>query len=252
MHEAQTHEDNSFLTLTYDPDHLPSDCGLDRSHVPGFLKRLRQSIAPAQVRYFQCGEYGATGSRPHYHIALFGYGFPDRTRWATRGAHTTYRSAQLEQLWPFGHAEIGTLTFKSAAYIASYVTKKVKLSEHSTDRARLAFEAKYQRLDPFTGELFLVDQEHATMSLKPGLGEPWFRRYWRDVYPSDQVIMNGKAMKPPRYYDRLLERIEPDLLERVKKTRNANRDVSDLHPDRLRVQEVVKTAQLGTHSKRNL
>ena len=251
MHEAQTHEANCFLTLTYDDLHLPLNNGLDRDHVPSFLKRLRKAISPTKIRYFQCGEYGSNLDRPHYHLAIFGYGFPDRKRWTTRGDHTVHRSEQLEQLWDLGFSEIGSLTFKSAAYIARYVTKKIKLSEYSSEHARSLHESRYERLDPYTGEIHLAEPEHATMSLKPGIGEPWYRKYWTDVYPADQIIMNGKQMRPPRYYDRLLAREHPDLWETVRRSRAQARDTENTTPERLRVSEIIKESEAKLFQKRN-
>lgn len=245
------HEHNCFLTLTYDDEHLPSDNGLDRVHVRDFLKRLRKAIYPRRVRYFQCGEYGALGDRPHYHAAVFGYSFnADRKKWTTRRGNIVHRSSQLESLWEHGYSEIGSLTFKSAAYVARYVTKKIKLSEYSTPEAHEAYAARYERVNTLTGEIIEAEPEHATMSLKPGIGEPWFNRYWTDVYPSDEVIMNGKRMRPPRYYDRLLERRDPEMWAHVRRARANNRDDENTTPDRLRVQEVVKEAEMSLYQKR--
>ena len=40
------------------------------------------------------------------------------------------------------------------------------------------------------------------MSLKPGIGAEWIKRYNKDVYPRDVVIARGHESKPPRYYDK--------------------------------------------------
>ena len=45
-----------------------------------FMKRLRMKIG-VPVRYLLCGEYGEKRGRPHFHILLFGYAFPDRRPW---------------------------------------------------------------------------------------------------------------------------------------------------------------------------
>ena len=42
------------------------------------MKKLRGRLSPKRVRYFHCGEYGEKFSRPHYHVCLFGFGFPDK------------------------------------------------------------------------------------------------------------------------------------------------------------------------------
>lgn len=250
MHEAQTHDTNCFLTLTYDDDHVPSDYGLDKHHVRAFIRELRKAIAPQRVRYFQCGEYGSEGDRPHYHCCLFGYSFPDRKKWTTRRGNIVHRSDELESLWRHGYSEIGGLTFKSAAYVARYTTKKISLSEHSSEEAITAYQLRYERVNAFTGEITEVEPEHATMSLKPGIGEPWFRKFWSDVYPADLVVMNGKTMRPPRYYDRLLERQDPDLWQRVRRARASSRDLENTTPDRLRSSEICKEAEVSLYQQR--
>ena len=85
-HEAGQHEDNSFLTLTYDDEHLPPGGSLDRLAFPKLIRKLRKKIAPKKVRYYMCGEYGVnndlstldTLGRPHYHALLFGHDFDDK------------------------------------------------------------------------------------------------------------------------------------------------------------------------------
>lgn len=42
------------------------------------------------------------------------------------------------------------------------------------------------------------------MSLKPGLAKGWYEKFKKDVYPSDTVVLRGKRMRPPKYYDALL------------------------------------------------
>lgn len=45
-------------------------------------------------------------------------------------------------------------------------------------------------------------------SLRPGIGAGWFARYWRDVYLArDGVVREGKTIRPPRYYDILLDKL---------------------------------------------
>jgi len=241
MHEASMHPANSFLTLTYAPEHLPDHSSLDRSAVPRFMKRLRKAI-DEPVRYFHCGEYGEQLGRPHYHVCLFGYGFPDRVSSAQSGRHPLYRSSLLGDLWPYGHHQIGQLTFESAAYTARYVTKKV-----SGEAAR----HHYTRIDETSGEVIDIEPEYATMSNRPGIGHDWFMRYWRDVYPADQVISRGRPSKPPRYYDQLLERMDPDLYRQVKEARAERADPSEDEWDRLRARRICAEARINLHTTRD-
>ena len=77
-HESSLHIYNCFITLTYDPEHLPDDGSLDIKHFQKFMKRLRDKLHPLRIRFFHCGEYGDKTRRPHYHALIFGYSFPDR------------------------------------------------------------------------------------------------------------------------------------------------------------------------------
>lgn len=45
LDEAQMHKgENSFITLTYDDEHLPPDGSLERQAFPLFMKRLRKKV----------------------------------------------------------------------------------------------------------------------------------------------------------------------------------------------------------------
>lgn len=200
MHEASLHEDNSFITLTYDPKFLPSDGSLVKSHFQLFMKRLRGAYSDKKIRYYQCGEYGDNFGRPHYHACLFGFDFPDKVFWKSVNDERLYTSDSLERLWGMGFCTIGSLTFESAAYVARYCTKQVNGS---------AAVEHYQGRQP----------EYATMSLKPGIGAGWYQKWKSDCFPSDYLVVNGVKCKPPRYYDKRLEKEDPILFEKIKQSR---------------------------------
>lgn len=42
LHEAESYQDNCFLTLTYDDDHLPKDNSLNKRDIILFIKKLRK------------------------------------------------------------------------------------------------------------------------------------------------------------------------------------------------------------------
>lgn len=230
MHEASLHEDNVFLTLTYNGGNLPTTttglATLEPRHFQLFMKRLRKA-RNAGIKYFQAGEYGDQLARPHHHAILFGVDFPDRVRLAggTHSEQTLYRSDELDLLWPHGFASIGNVTFESAAYVARYTLKKItgpKAPEH------------YQGRVP----------EYATMSRRPGLGKEWVDKYLSEVYPSDEVIVRGHQAKPPRYYDDQLAKEHPELAEAIKRTRKAKANNSpDNTGKRLIQREQVREAR---------
>lgn len=237
VHESQMHEFNCSLTLTYDNDHIPEDGSLAPRDHQTFIKRLRKLY---NFRFFHCGEYGEENGRPHYHTMLFGVDFPDkRLSNVSRSGHPLYRSELLESVWRNGLAFIGNVTFESCQYAAKYTTKIVNVSKSSTKEAREKWSERYERVNPLTGEIIDVKPEYCTMSNRPGIGKPWFDRFYREVYPMDEVIANGHPIPPPRYYDTLLERTDPELFERVKRARIENRDRRNDSEDRLAAMEKV-------------
>lgn len=238
MNEAQLHADNAFLTLTYDDDHLPVNRSLHYKHFQAFMKRLRKSIAPKRVRFFMCGEYGELNGRPHFHACLFGHNFADRVYYRTvPSGSKLYVSHTLAGLWPYGFSSIGDVTLESAGYVARYVLKKLTGDG----------ESKYYNIvDPSTGEIHVREKEFCHMSLRPGIGAGWLDRYTSDVYPSGEMVVRGKKVYPPRYYDKRYKEGHPDEFEelsasRVARSRQAFLDNTD---ERLRVKEVVKLAAI--------
>lgn len=58
------------------------------------------------------------------------------------------------------------------------------------------------------------------MSLKPGIGKPWFDKFAKsDLFPHDNLIVRSHPCKPPRYYDVLREREDPEGFAKVKEAR---------------------------------
>jgi len=243
MHEAQLHESNLFLTLTYSDENLPPHGGLFYRDFQLFMKRLRKSQPSA--RFYMCGEYGDQFKRPHYHACLFGVDFLDKVpHGKSPSGELLYRSPTLEKLWPLGHSSIGSVTFESAAYVARYVMKKVTGS--------LA-ETAYKRVDPDTGEIHQVPPEFCRMSLKPGIGSKWLEKYQSDVYPADSVIVNGHHTRPPRYYDKQLKETNPQTFEHltIGRYQRAISQSEDNTATRLETKKQVTLARLSL-KKRNL
>jgi len=213
MHEASLYDDNCFLTLTYDDEHLPPGGSLVKKHASDFIKRLRERVRSAsggRFRVYYCGEYGEKLARPHYHLLLFGFDFADKYFWRNSGSgFRLYRSEFLESVWTFGSSEIGAVSFESAAYVARYVMKK-----------RLGRDAKeyYTRVDEF-GQVWELVPEFTDMSRRPGIGKPWLDRFSKEVYDHDSVISNFREARPPRFYDLQLEKEDASRLETIKRSR---------------------------------
>lgn len=233
MHEAQLHDDNAYVTLTYDDHHLPADGGLRYRDFQLFMKRLRKSFPG--TRFFVCGEYGERTERPHYHALLFGMKFADQAYWMTsKAGYRLYRSPKLEQLWPLGQSLIGEVTFESAAYCARYILKKVTGDEAT---------GYYSAVDRETGEIVQRAPEFCHMSLRPGIASDWLRLYWRDV-EGGSVVVNGHKASNPRYYDKYLKHLLSFDGVQFARHKAARLRSSDNTPERRATREKVAKAKV--------
>lgn len=165
MLESVQHEQSSFLTLTYDDEHLPEGHTLRPDDTKAWLKKFRERLRyaydnrnpdlfyalPRTIRYFLVGEYGEKTQRPHYHAALFG--FPPCFYFSSPSAKkqcSCPSCSVVRDTWGKGHIMLGTLTHDSAQYIAGYVTKKMTSPEDPRLKGRFP--------------------EYARMSNRPGIG----------------------------------------------------------------------------------
>lgn len=119
MSESFSHEDNCFITLTYNDFNIPkspsANFTLVKKDFQDYIKRVRASIQydkkDIKLKYYAVGEYGENTNRPHYHAVIFGLGLD----------HIKY----LEDAWSYGFVKVGSLTYDSARYVAGYVQKKL-------------------------------------------------------------------------------------------------------------------------------
>jgi len=167
-HESTLHKQNSFLTLTYDPEHLPTDGTLQPGHLSLFWKRLRH-LAP-RIRYFACGEYGENTRRPHYHALIFGADFLGGSKPLDA---QLYEHPDITACWGKGTVAIAEVNMSTCCYVAGYATKKIG--------------------DPDT---------FIRMSRKPGIGHGWIDKYEDDVRRTGTVVIEGREYPlPKRYFD---------------------------------------------------
>lgn len=228
MHEKRLHFASSFLTLTYDQQHLPVGGTLVKRDLQLFMKRLRK-VRPRGLRFFACGEYGETFGRPHYHVLLLNTDFPDQRFYKHSPAgHALYRSEELSSLWTAGNADVGAVTFGSCCYVARYCTK---LSKAAVSSGRVP--------------------EFQVMSRRPGLGFEWFERFHPEAYRADSAIMDEHEVPLPRYYDLKFECVDSERLEVLKRARRrrALLHAVDNSVDRLRVRERFQELKLARFSR---
>lgn len=237
MHEVSLHENNCFITLTYDDFNLPAKSELQLGDYQLFMKRLRKQYVPKNphqakseqwqqwqnknsIRFFHSGEYGDNFSRPHYHALLFNHDFKDKVFLKESKGNKYYTSQVLNELWPYGYHLIGEATFGSANYIARYVHKKATSPKDKEDLSGLK-------------------PEYLTMSRRPGIGAGWYEKWKAEVYPSDFIISGGQKAKPPRFYDNILDKENPKLFKSIKRQRKI--DGNKMVPLKIKIGNKVKT-----------
>ena len=111
----------------------------------------------------------------------------------------------------------------------------------------------YTEINSETGEITTRKPEFNKMSLKPGIGYDWYKMYKNDVYPHDYVIIKGKKVKPPKFYDKKFKSDYPYEYDEIlyKREINGKLNSEDNTPERLVVKEIVQKAKLQK-LKRNL
>lgn len=229
--ESLYHPEGScfFLTLTYDEEHVPkSDCGfetLEKDRISIFMKRLRRKFQYQKedigIRFYGVGEYGSETFRPHYHLLLFNCKLDDLSIMKmTRDGFYLMNSPTIDSCWqdengqPLGIVFVASFAFESAAYVARYTCGKL---------------AKSKEDDQYLSSVGVLP-EFSRMSLKPGIGSLYADDHLEAIFSKDQLVlpqqfndssMRPRVVKPPQYYLRKLESVDPVLFEKIKASRDA-------------------------------
>lgn len=232
-----------FITLTYDDDHVPGMIvktgeimrKVQYTWKPGekrpssvqillyediqkFLKRLRKNYR-GKLRYFVAGEYGEQTARPHYHMILYGWKPTDLENLYKIHHNGYYTSKWLANLWGMGQIQIAQAVPETYRYVAGYVTKK--MYEIDGKKANAYYELGQTK--PF-----------ACMSLKPGLGDHYYQEHKAEIWRQGYIqCTNGKQSQIPRYYEKQMEKENPQRLWRIKQ----NRQKKAIEQKRLQLEE---------------
>lgn len=232
VHEASLHKKNSFLTLTYRNEDLPENSELRLEDYQKFIKRLRKR--KGRIRYIGCGEYGGRFSRPHYHLIIFGWEPENKVfHRMLESGFPAYKASELDNwdgktknpLWRYGFVQVGDVTFESAAYIARYTLKKqVDLDQLNDELRKKSF---------------------ITMSKNPPIADEWIKKYLKQTLENDEIVINKKKVKPPKYYDKIMEESEPDAYRSLSYKREAwlEKNKKDLEYWRLRTREQIQLSR---------
>ena len=197
-HEATFYDDVSFVTLTYDDEHLPPT--LMRQHIQAFVKRLRSRIAyrsGEKIRIFYRGEYGDKYGRPHFHIIIFGYKPPDlevlyyitkrgkKVYHAVPGAVPYSTSEELSEAWGHGFVIHAPAEKNSIKYVANYLDKGYSFVTSDGVVGVPPFNGYSTR--PALGRRY-VDSHVATPEQRDelfALGVPYYKRLLQEHMPDE-------------------------------------------------------------------
>ncbi|QCS36243.1 replication initiator protein [Capybara microvirus Cap1_SP_175] len=252
--EAKQYETNYFLTLTYDEEHKPYkeifEYNDKKYYDPGtwngylikedairFLNSFRKYCSREYkwdgIRFYMVGEYGSLGQRPHYHAILLNCPKlkdlkPIGSNRKTKDAYLT--SERIEHIWGKGFITIGEVTWQSMLYVAGYCQKKLNGSIGKELYARAG------QTPPF-----------ANMSRKPGIGKYFFDENKIKIYDCDEIINSkGLAVKPPQYYDKMMEKYDKELMENIKERRKIkakNYEIEKMKKTTLNIKEQMEVEE---------
>lgn len=209
MLELETADKAIFLTLTYNNENVPfaydefgnfTGLTLCKRDLQLFMKRLRKHFGSG-IRFFACGEYGTKTLRPHYHAIIYGIGvddFPSKRNLGTNELHQKYYTSKLlEDIWSNGFVLFSDVSWKTCAYVARYVTKKVG-----------------KELSDINGAC----PEFSQMSRRPGIGSEYLRLH-PDCFDNSVIPLSssteGYRISIPKYYLRKLKLTDSERYAKI-------------------------------------
>lgn len=241
VHEAQMHEQNCFITLTYDEDHVPEK--LQYRDFQLFAKKLRKHIDKnrqnklddeIRIGYFVTGEYGDKTKRPHWHAIIFNWRPHDgRLQRTNARGDKAFTSELLSTLWAKGITEFGDVTFESAGYCARYAAKKL-IHGHDADN----------NFQPISKK-----------SSKHAIGKKFVEKYHESIFNLGIInLPNGSQCSIPRYYEKWLQKNRPDRWVKwitQKKLENTNKakEKNDKETERQKRENHLRAARQGLQFK---
>lgn len=247
-----------FLTLTYNDKHIPYGMlddndmpisySLEKSDLQKFWKRLRKKV-DVELRYFACGEYGSHTYRPHYHACVFGVSLDDLPNKKLIGINKLgqpyYTDKLFEEAWsiydrkndyydPIGYIVLSEISWKTCAYVARYVTKKVVVDTNEFNAWRN------------------VAPEFILSSRNPGIGAYYISDHGLTFDSDVQKWIEGRKLEIPQFLLEKMRLTDPDGYDKLKEAHREfaeNKMVLELQQtdldfeDFLRVKEESKLFQ---------
>lgn len=220
MLELEESKKAIFVTLTYDNEHahwsqfdqfgFPVYATLDKRDCQLFMKRLRKRFYDKTIRFFLAGEYGPSTLRPHYHAIIFGLGLDDFPDLELHGRNELgqnyYISFDFSCVWSNGFVLLSDVTWRTCAYVARYVTKKLN--------GPASIEYAERNVIP----------EFSLMSRKPGIGREYLNKH-PDCLDFNEIYLSAPEgalkIRLPKYYLKQLQLTDVERYDKIMSERKS-------------------------------
>lgn len=254
-HESRYWKEASFVTLTYNDTHLPKNESVNSEDPAQFVKDLRKYICRdsgcaddrrrscrgwcPKIKTFGCAEYGPKLSRPHYHLIIFGFQFPDLSHPKlssndfSKKKWFTYRSKICAEIWGKGFVEIGNLEPAAAEYVCGYTTKKI-----TGEKKRDWYKGK---------------RPEGIVCASKGIGFKYVEQY-KDFLLRNGLVSFRKSKIPlPRKYKRLLKKLDEESYLNAVVSWTKEKELPSIYkaisPLRAKARDKIKKAQVALESR---
>lgn len=215
---------------------VPEFYTLSKRDLQLFMKRLRKEFPEIKLRYYAAGEYGDKTLRPHYHLIVYGLSIDDFLT-CSRGTFCRdcsagdakyllckksmvkvpagknelgdqyFTSPLLERIWKYGNVLFSDVSWKTCAYVARYVTKKVGGD----------LDVSYMVRN--------CEKEFSLQSRRPGIGRAYFDQH-PECLDYDSIHLStpdgGVKMNIPSYFLRIAELTDPEKVGIIKSARKVS------------------------------
>lgn len=210
LHAEECNFQCSFITLTYDDEHLPEDFQVHKDHLQKFFKRIRFSLGDIRIKYFACGEYGGMSGRPHYHAIVFGLP-PEYFHQISSEIPTRCKNGYMVKIpsWELGLVHVAPVCIDSIYYVARYLLKKVGVNNYDSSTARCSYSKGCKH---YSCEMrYPVNPPFQLSSQKLGLNT-FMNKFFKPENLEDspyldseftftkQLTFDGRKMSVPRYF----------------------------------------------------
>lgn len=166
----------TFVTLTYDDEHINTNESLEKQEAINFIKRFRENTRrhgrKENFKYYLVGEYGDRFGRPHYHAILMNI------------SCFTYAD-EIEKAWGKGQIKTSPAKTGSIGYVLKYIQKQA----HQEQAEEIYDKQGLER--PF-----------AIMS--KGIGREYLEKHMDEMSELNGYYYKGKIRPLPQYYKNIM------------------------------------------------